>query len=234
MTKLYYIYKITFPDLSYYIGYRGSCQEASDDFLVKYFSSSKVVQKKITESEYSGEILRSALDQKTAYGLEQELIHANIDDPLCLNKVCYYGREGFGLLTASAKEKIRLATLNRWQDETFKAKMVQTHKERWTDDRKAAQSIRLTGVKRPEHSAKMLGRPGNMKCKGVKKHEGFGALVSASSLGKPKSATHKEKLRVPKRKVVSRIMDKREMGMGNFMNWCRQQDILLLAQEKRV
>ena len=234
MTKLYYIYKITFPDLSYYIGYRGSCQEASDDFLVKYFSSSKVVRKKITESEYSGEILRSALDQKTAYNLEQELIHEHINDPLCLNKVCYYGREGFGLLTASAKEKIRLTMLSKWKDETFKAKVAQTHKDWWTDEKKEEQRIRLTGVRRPEHSAKLLGHPGHTKCKGVRKREGFGALISAALSGKPKSEEHKEKLRVPKPKVVSRLIDRREMSLGNFMNWCRQQNELLFSQEKRI
>lgn len=233
MNKQYYVYKITFPDLSYYIGYRGSCQEASDDFLVKYFSSSKVVRQKMIESEYSGEIIHSSLDQKTAYDLEQMLIHTHIDDLLCLNKVCYYGREGFGLLTASSKEKIRAATLNRWQDETFKTKMSLKHKERWTDDKKAEQSKRLTGVKRPEHSAKLLGHAGHTKCKGVKKHEGFGALISVALKGKPKSAEHKEKLRVPKPKVVSRLNDKREMSLGNFMNWCRQQDIFTSrAREK--
>lgn len=35
----------------------------------------------------------------------------------------------------------------------------------------------------------------------------------------PKSEQHKEKLRKPKPKVVCRIFDKREMAIGNFMNW---------------
>ena len=36
---------------------------------------------------------------------------------------------------------------------------------------------------------------------------------------KPKSEEHKEKLRKPKPKVVCRLIDKKEMSLGNFMNW---------------
>ena len=36
---------------------------------------------------------------------------------------------------------------------------------------------------------------------------------------KPKSEEHKEKLRKPKPKVVCRLKDRKEMSLGNFMNW---------------
>ena len=36
---------------------------------------------------------------------------------------------------------------------------------------------------------------------------------------KPKSEEHKEKLKKPKPKVVCRLIDKKEMCLGNFMNW---------------
>ena len=36
---------------------------------------------------------------------------------------------------------------------------------------------------------------------------------------KPKTEEHKQKLRKPKPKVVCRIKDKKEMSLGNFMNW---------------
>jgi hypothetical protein len=36
---------------------------------------------------------------------------------------------------------------------------------------------------------------------------------------KPKTEEHKAKLRKPKPKVVCRLKDKREMSLGNFMNW---------------
>lgn len=38
-------------------------------------------------------------------------------------------------------------------------------------------------------------------------------------LRKPKTEEHKSKLRKPKPKVVCRLKDKREMSLGNFMNW---------------
>lgn len=40
-------------------------------------------------------------------------------------------------------------------------------------------------------------------------------------LKKPKSEEHKEKLRKPKPKVVTRIYDRKDMTLGNFMNWCK-------------
>jgi hypothetical protein len=36
---------------------------------------------------------------------------------------------------------------------------------------------------------------------------------------KPKTEEHKQKLRKPKPKVVCRIKDRKEMSLGNFMNW---------------
>jgi hypothetical protein len=39
------------------------------------------------------------------------------------------------------------------------------------------------------------------------------------NLKKPKSEEHKNKLRVPKLKTVCRLCDKKEMAIGNFMNW---------------
>ena len=36
---------------------------------------------------------------------------------------------------------------------------------------------------------------------------------------KPKTEEHKAKLRKPKPKVVCRLKDKKEMSLGNFMNW---------------
>jgi hypothetical protein len=40
-----------------------------------------------------------------------------------------------------------------------------------------------------------------------------------SKLRNPKSEEHKQKLSKPKPKVVCRIFDKKEMAIGNFMNW---------------
>jgi hypothetical protein len=38
-------------------------------------------------------------------------------------------------------------------------------------------------------------------------------------LRKPKTEEHKAKLKKPKPKSVCRLFDKKEMAIGNFMNW---------------
>ena len=225
MIKKYYVYRRHFSDLTYYIGYRGTCKDVSGDFLVKYFSSSKVVAEKIKNSTFTGVILHENLEKDIAYNIEQELIFNHFNDPLCLNKACYYGREGFGMISEISKEKISKSSINRWKDPAYKAKLSETHKARWVSnpELKERQSTRLAGQKRPEHSAKLKGHPGHTKCKGVKKHPGHGALVSAALTG------------VPKQLVVCRLTDHKEMAMGNFTNWCRLQDKkLLLSQKKSI
>jgi hypothetical protein len=39
------------------------------------------------------------------------------------------------------------------------------------------------------------------------------------ALRKPKTEEHKKKLSKPKPKVICRIHDRKEMSIGNFMNW---------------
>lgn len=220
MIKKYYVYRIEFLDSTYYIGYRGTCKDVSEDFLVKYFSSSKVVAEKIKNSSFSGVILHENLEKEMAYNTEQELISTHFNDPLCLNKACYYGRDGFGMLSDIAKEKISKDVINRWKDPEYKARLVEAHKTRWESNPqlKERQSARLTGQKRPEHSAKLKGHVGHTKSKGVKKHPGHGALVSAASKGKPKSTQHKLNLSGPKPRIC-RLTDKKEMSVNHFTRW---------------
>ena len=45
-----------------------------------------------------------------------------------------------------------------------------------------------------------------------------------SKLRKPKTEEHKRKLSKPKPKVVCRIVDKKEMTLGNFSNWLRMEN----------
>jgi len=42
---------------------------------------------------------------------------------------------------------------------------------------------------------------------------------SLATKGKKQTKEHKEKLKKPKPKVVCRLIDKKEMCLGNFMNW---------------
>lgn len=104
--------------------------------------------------------------------------------------------------------------------------MVNLQKESWTDDRKEKQTKRLkeefwTDDRKRSHSEKLTGHPGSMKCKGIKKKEGFGLKISAALSGKPKSEEHKQKLKKPKPLVIYRLSDKKEMSAANFANWCR-------------
>jgi hypothetical protein len=221
--KSFYVYRLMFPDNTYYIGYRGSCQHPSEDLLVKYFTSSKIVKEKIKDTIPVVEILNSSLSKVDAYTKEQKLISKYITDPDCLNQRCYYNRKGFGILSESAKEKIRKTSKERWADPAYKEKLSNIHKERWKNtDLKEKQSKRLTGVKRPDHSAKMKGRAMSEEQKEIRrkpKKSGHGANVSAATKGVPKSESHKQKLKKPKPLVVCRLSDRREMALGNYMKW---------------
>jgi hypothetical protein len=225
--KRYYVYKITFTDESYYIGYRGSSQAPEQDFLKKYFSSSKVVRSRIENSEsYKGEILYRDMDQKAAYESEQKLIYENFNDKKILNRACYYGRDGFGIISESAKKILSKKTKDRWQDPEYRSRLSDSQSKAWSEERKKNQSERLTGKKRPEHAEKLRGRTltEEQKQKLRKpKHDGHGKKVSAAFKGKPKSEEHKQKLRKPKPKVICRLHDRKLMAMGNYMNWLSRQ-----------
>ena len=221
--KTFYVYQITFVDNTYYIGYRGTSQPALNDLLVKYFTSSKTVKAKLLHCQHTATILHENLNKEEAYTLEQNLIHQCIDDILCLNERCYLGRNGFGLISASAKQKISNSSKDRWADPAYKAKLSAVHKERWKDEElKERQRVRLSGIKRPDHAAKMKGRSMSEEQKETlrkPKRPGHGANISAATKGIPKSESHKQKLKKPKPLVICRLIDKREMALGNYMKW---------------
>ena len=134
--------------------------------------------------------------------------------------------------TADQIKKLSDKSVTMWGKDEFREMMRIKQSESWTEQRKQEQRNRLTGIKRPEHSKKLLGRsvPEEQRLKMRKpKHQDHGKRVSAALAGVPKSEEHKQKLRVPKPKVVCRIHDKKEMALGNFMNWCKIQDKLLLT-----
>ena len=110
--KTWYVYKITFSDNKFYIGYRGSVLSPDSDFLIKYFSSSKEVKNKIKNGDtFVGEIISIYTDKETAYNAEQDLIFKERSDYNLLNKFCYKDRKGYGILTESAKQKISIIEL---------------------------------------------------------------------------------------------------------------------------
>ena len=158
--KIWYVYIIRFKDGSYYYGYRGS-KNPEKDFLIKYYSSSKVVKEKIKNLEdYSGEILGRFIRQKDALEYEQYLIFKHFEDLNILNRVCRFGVKGFHILTASAKKRIGDKSRLRWEDPKFRKQVVKSHKKRWLEnpELKKQQSKEKLGKKRPEHSKAMLGK----------------------------------------------------------------------------
>lgn len=225
--KRYYVYKITFADESYYIGYRGSSQAANDDFLKKYYSSSKVVRQRIDNGEpYSGEILAEGMTQEVAYNLEQKTIYENFTDEKILNRVCHYGREGFGILSDAAKTVLSEKTLRRWQDPEYKKMLAEKQSKAWTKERRLEQSKRLKGRKRPEHGEKLKGRTLSEEHKQKlrkPKVESHGKNLSKALKGVPKSEEHKKKLSRPKPIVICRLCDRKPMAMGNYVNWLNRQ-----------
>lgn len=220
MIKKYYVYKIQFPDLTYYIGYRGTCQAAANDFLIKYFSSSKVVVEKIKTNSFTGTILHENLEKEIAYATEQELILKHFNDPLCLNKACYYGREGFGILSDSAKEKIKVDVINRWKDPAYKDRLSNSHKERWESnpELRMQQSNRMAGKSRPAHSELMKSRVRNENFKCIDRTPEHRKNISAALKNKPKSAEHRKKMTGAKPRIC-RLTDKKEMSVNHYTRW---------------
>lgn len=231
--KTFYVYRITFVDDTYYIGYRGSSQAPSEDLLIKYHTSSKKVKIKLPTCSHTATILHEGLNKEDAYHIEQEIIFEHISDPLCLNERCYRGRDGFGILTESARQKISKTNKEKWANPEYRNRVVQSHKLRWENsDLKEKQSARLSGIKRSEHSKKMKGRSASEDTKQKlrkPKHPGHGKAVSIATKGVPKSEAHKEKLRGSKPRVC-RLIDRKEMSVNHYTRWLNS----LLSQEKEI
>lgn len=124
------------------------------------------------------------------------------------------------------KQKFSQDSKARWSDENFRAKMSQKHKDRWASSEgtelRERQSNLRKGVPKPEHSEKMKGRTMTEENKAKlrkPKHPSHGAKVSAATKDVPKTDEHKQKLKIPKPLVVCRLIDKREMALGNYMKW---------------
>lgn len=122
----------------------------------------------------------------------------------------------------------------RWEDPGYREKLIQAHKQRWTNELRTKQSNRLrdefwTSERRLEHAKKLAGRPGKGGGKGVKKRDGHGNKVSAATRGVPKSEAHRQALSGPKPRVC-RLTDRKEMSVNHFTRWIKS----LLAQKESI
>lgn len=116
--------------------------------------------------------------------------------------------------------KISTASKNRWLDPSYKQSMVEIHKSRWTEEMKNEQSKRLTGKKRPGHSATMKSKkiPEGFKC--IDKTEQHKINISNSLKGKPKTEEHKKNLSKPKTRIC-RIHDRKETTVNAYSRWLK-------------
>jgi hypothetical protein len=111
----------------------------------------------------------------------------------------------------SAKEKLSQKAKKRWADPEYKERLSTTHKERWkSTELKEKQLKRLTGVKRPDHAAKLAGRTFSEERKEKMrkpKHLGHRKAVSAALTGRSKSNSHKSNLGISKQKYKGVFVD---------------------------
>lgn len=199
----YYIYKITEKTSGkFYIGARGSNKKPDEDLGIKYFSSSKKVKNLISEigiENFTFEIINDTYSSwEKAYGDEQFIISKNIENPLNMNKACYYRKKDFGVISEESKKIISQKSLSMWSDEEKSKKIIENQKKSWTEERRKKYSemmANLWTVERKEnHSKKLKGHPGHKKLKGIKKPEGFGEKISERLKGLEKSEDHRKKI----------------------------------------
>jgi hypothetical protein len=115
-------------------------------------------------------------------------------------------------LSESSKEK--------WSNTTYKQKMIDIHKKRWTPELKEKQSKRLINKKRPEHSKIMKAKkiPEGFKC--IDRTAEHKINISNSLKGIPKSDEHKKNLSKPKTRIC-RIHDRKETTVNAYSRWLK-------------
>lgn len=203
---------------------------------MKYLGSGKYWLRhlKAHGADITTEVVASFEDREEAsqYAIQFSKEHNIVESKEWANLMYETVKDGvFGY--SHTEDTKRIASENSkkmWDNPEFREKMSVKHKERWSNEEglrlKEAQSNRLLGKKRPEHSNVMIGRKLSKahvdKLKKPKSVE-HKAKVSAALKGKYKSEEHKEKLKKPKPLVVCRLHDKKEMALGNYMNWYKGQ-----------
>lgn len=199
----YYTYKITEKETgNFYIGARGSKKDPLLDLGIKYFSSSENLKSMILErgeESFIFEIIKDSYKSwKEAYDDEQLMIFNDWENPLNINKACYYMKKDFGIISEDSKKIISKKSLEMWKDEEMSSKIIEKQKESWTDERREKYremtKSKWTVERREKHSEKLKGRIGSKKLKGIKKPEGFGQKISEKLKGVKKSEETKRKI----------------------------------------
>ena len=110
-----YCYKITHKTTGqFYIGSRcnKSAKHYSEDFGIKYFTSSKEV-KELGFENFKIDWIEEFPTKELAYDWEQMMIHVNLKDPLCLNKFSTFKNKKFSYSGKTHSEESRLKISNK-------------------------------------------------------------------------------------------------------------------------
>lgn len=194
----------------------------------KYTGSGKYWKRHLKKhgNNYSTEIIATFEDefacQEFALSFSKE--HNIVDSDEWANLQEENGLDGAPIGHAGHKftqeqlQKISESSKQRWVDPEFRNMMIE--KQKWTDQRRKDQSLRLTGIKRPEHSALMKTKPipENFKC--LERTDDHKARIAEALKGKPKTVDHIKSLSKPKTRVC-RIHDRKEMAVNAYTRWVK-------------
>jgi len=108
-----YVYKITIVKTGeFYFGFRKANKVLpTEDFLIKYFSSSKYLKTIIKEQGLDavlGEIVYTDIDSNAAYWKEQQLIQEEFDNPMILNKQYQKTNMGFKMFLTTPESVAKM------------------------------------------------------------------------------------------------------------------------------
>lgn len=151
-----YVYKITIKETNqFYFGYRKANKLApKDDFLKKYFSSSKIIRSEITENgldSIQGEILFESSDYKESYWYEQSLIEKHFGDPLLLNQHYQKTTKGFKMFSPTADSIKRMvdtrAKRGRQQSPEYIRIQQEKHNKRYLVTSPDGEEYEIFGLK---------------------------------------------------------------------------------------
>jgi hypothetical protein len=196
---LSYVYRLDNPTTGeFYFGFRKANKvPASQDLGIDYFTSSKYVEPRFDEFNYT--IIQEFVDPLEAYDLEQFLIFQELKNPLMLNRRCHYGSKkrftpSGNLVSSETRAKISSANKGKSkgpQSEEHKAKLSTANKGKSTSKQsRAKMSAAKIGIpKSEEHKAKI-----SSANKGKSFSEETRAKISAANKGKSISEEHKVKL----------------------------------------
>lgn len=169
---LSYVYRLDHPTTKeFYFGFRKANKvPASQDLGTEYFTSSKYVEPRFHEFNYT--IIQEFVDPLEAYDLEQFLIYQELKNPLMMNRRCYYG----------SKSRFTTTGKSTSQETKYKLSAVQKGKKH-SQETKAKQSAARKGKKMPPRTADHCANI-SASIKGIPQSEEHKAKISAAMKGK--------------------------------------------------